>query len=310
MTLHVVTIVGPTACGKTALAVEVANHIGSEIVSADSRQVYRGLDIGTGKDLEEYSAVEPVVPYHLIDIVGPEEIYSLFRFQEDCYDVLDGLACRPQFSESKIPALLVGGTGLYLDAVIRDYRIADVPVNRELRARLEDLERDELLVRLQQMAPEMIESIDSTTRRRLIRALEIAEHGKTAKVHYSRGPTAAYRFTVFGIRVDREILRRRIGLRLRQRLEGGLIEEVRGLLNDGLSPQRLFDLGLEYREVAAYLLGKKNREAMVKDLERAINRFAKRQETWFRGMENRGLRIQWIGPDDAGVVIRGSGYEN
>lgn len=310
MTLRVITIVGPTASGKTALAVRVANRLGSEIVSADSRQVYRGLDIGTGKDLEEYSAVDPPVPYHLIDIVPPEEIYTLFRFQEDCYDVLDGLGRRPLFSEHDVPVLLVGGTGLYLDAVIRDYRIADVPVNPELRARLEALERDELLARLQQAAPEMIASTDSTTRRRLIRALEIAEFGKSAKVRFSRRPKTAYRFTVYGIRVDRETLRRRIGLRLRQRLDGGLIDEVRGLLSSGLPPQRLFDLGLEYREVTAFLLGNKSREAMVNDLERGINRFAKRQETWFRGMENRGLQIQWIGPDDADLVIRGTGHES
>ncbi len=309
MTLHVVTIVGPTAGGKTALAVEVANRLGSEIVSADSRQVYRGLDIGTGKDLDEYAAVDPPVPYHLIDIVPPEEIYTLFRFQEDCYDVLDGLESRPPFAGGSVPALLVGGTGLYVDAVIRDYRIADVPIDRELRARLEELEHDELLSRLQEMAPDVVENTDVSNSRRLIRALEIAEFGRTAVVPYSRRPKAKLRFTVFGLRVDREILRRRIGRRLRHRLESGLIREVQGLLDTGLSPQRLFDLGLEYREVAAFLLGKKSRQGMVNDLERAINHFAKRQETWFRGMERRGLRIQWIGPKEADAVLRAGDAE-
>ncbi len=310
MTLRVITIVGPTASGKTALAVKVAHRLGSEIVSADSRQVYRGLDIGTGKDLEEYSAVDPPVPYHLIDIVPPEEIYTLFRFQEDCYDVLDSLESRPHFVRSGVPALLVGGTGLYVDAVVRDYRIADVPINRALRARLEGLEHNELLARLAEIDPDAAQSTDVTTDRRLIRALEIAEFGRTGVVPYSRRPGATLEFTLYGIRVDREILRRRIGRRLRLRLEGGLIEEVRSLLDSGLSPQRLFDLGLEYREVAAYLLGNKGRQAMVSDLERAINQFAKRQETWFRGMERRGLRIRWIGAKDADEILRGEGNES
>jgi tRNA dimethylallyltransferase len=303
MTLHVLVIVGPTACGKTRLGVEAAHRLGSEIVSADSRQVYRGLDIGTGKDLEEYARVEPPVPYHMIDIADPEEVYTLFRFQEDCYRVLRDLAARPPFASGGVPVVMVGGSGLYVEAVVRDYRVADVPVDPALRARFESLPLGELVDRLRREAPGVASETDLSSARRVIRGLEIAEFAKSSPVRSSAGPGLPLRFTVFGVEVERSELRRRIGLRLRRRLEEGMIDEVRRLLDGGVSRQRLEEFGLEYREVAAYLSGEKSLERMTSDLESAIGRFAKRQQTWFRGMERRGVPVRWMATDDVEVIV-------
>ena len=303
MTLRVVVIVGPTASGKTGLGVEVAHRLGSEIVSVDSRQVYRGLDIGTGKDLAEYAAVDPPVPYHLVDVADPGEVYTLFRYQQDCYRVLDELATRKKYATGEVPVLMVGGSGLYAEAVIRDYRLADVEKDLELRGRLSGVNHARLVRMLETEAPALAGQTDTTSSRRVIRALEIAEHASRAPIRYGRRPSAPLRFTVFGVRVDRKELRRRIRRRLRGRLDDGMVEEVRDLLDRGLSPTRLEELGLEYREITAFLLGEKSREEMVSDLEHAIGRFAKRQETWFRGMERRGTSIRWIAPDDSAAIL-------
>lgn len=303
MHLELIAIVGPTASGKTRLGVEVAHRLGSEIVSADSRQVYRGLDIGTGKDLDEYAAVSPPVPYHLIDVADPEEVYSLFRYQQDCYRVLREMAARAPFAGCQRPVVVVGGSGLYIESVVREFRLADVPNNPELRERLQIRNREELVDELEKRWPDLAVETDMSSKRRVIRAFEIAEYRKTRPVQFGGAPGLSLRFLVFGIEVPREELRRRIGARLRSRLEEGMVEEVRGLLNGGLDPDRLADLGLEYREIAAYLLGKKKLEQMVSDLEIAIGRFAKRQQTWFRGMERRGVPIRWIGPDDVDVIL-------
>jgi tRNA dimethylallyltransferase len=304
MSLHVITIVGPTACGKTRLGVEVAHRLGSEIVSADSRQVYRGLDIGTGKDLDEYAAVVPPVPYHLIDVAEPEKVYTVFRYQQDCYRVLRGLVARSPFADGT-PAVLVGGSGLYVEAVIRQYRLADVPADTELRARLVDRDLEQLVAELRKRWPDLAVETDMSNKRRVIRAFEIEEYREKFPVRCGEPPGVSLRFSVFGIEMAREELRRRIGLRLRARLEEGMVEEVQDLLDRGLSPDRLEDLGLEYREIAAYLAGKKSREQMISDLEFAIGRFAKRQQTWFRGMERRGTPIHWIGAEDVESVLSG-----
>ena len=310
MSLHLVAIVGPTASGKTRLAVEVASQIGSEILSADSRQVYRGLDLGAGKDLGEYSRVTPPVPYHLIDVVEPEEVYTIFRYQQDCYRVLRAKAEEEKYGSGETPLILVGGSGLYVEAVVRDFRIADVPRNRELRERLAGRGRDELVAELERKDPALCAETDLSSTRRVIRALEIAD--------FDRGPAGTpprsenregvdLRFTVFGVIVERRKLRRRIALRLRSRLEEGMVEEVRGLLERGLSFRRLEELGLEYRELGKYLLGRKSLDEAVGDLELAIGRFAKRQETWFRGMERRGVPIRWIDPEDTRAVLSACG---
>jgi tRNA dimethylallyltransferase len=303
MTVRVVVIVGPTASGKTGLGVEVAHRLGSEIISVDSRQVYRGLDIGTGKDLSEYASVDPPVPYHLIDVAEPGEVYSLYRYQQDCYRVLGELATRQKFATSNVPVLMVGGSGLYAEAVIRDYRLADVEKNHELRDRLAGVDHAELVARLEGEAPALAGQTDTQSRRRVIRALEIAEHASRAPIRYGSPPSVPLRFEVFGVGVDRKELRMRIRRRLHGRLEEGMVEEVRDLLDRGLSPARLEQLGLEYREITAFLQGEKTREQMVSDLEHAIGRFAKRQETWFRGMERRGTPIRWIAPDDSASVL-------
>jgi tRNA dimethylallyltransferase len=303
MTLQVVVIVGPTACGKTRLGVEAAHRFGSEIISADSRQVYRGLDIGTGKDLGEYTRVEPKVPYHLIDVVDPEEVYTLFRFQRDCYRVLDDLAARPRFADQGAPVFMVGGSGLYVEAVVRDYRLADVPVNRDLRLELERLPLAVLAERLRSEAPGAADDTDLSNARRVIRGLEIVEFSKGSPVLYSAPPSVPVEFTVVGVDAERDVLRTRIGRRLRRRIEEGMIDEVRGLLERGIARQRLTELGLEYREVAAFLEGEKDLERMVSDLESAIVHFAKRQQTWFRGMDRRGVPIRWIAAGDVDAVV-------
>ena len=307
MKLDVVVIVGPTACGKTRLGVTAAHRLGSEIVSADSRQVYRGLDIGTGKDLDEYAAVTPPVPYHLIDVAEPEDVYSLFRFQQDCYAVLREMATRPPFIDGSVPAIVVGGSGLYVEAVIRQYRLADVPSDPQLRARLVARDREQLAVELAKRWPVLAVETDMSSKRRLIRAFEIGEYSEGNELRYGDPPGIDLSFSVFGIDIERDELRRRIGRRLRVRLEEGLVEEVQGLLERGLPADRLDELGLEYRQVASFLAGEKSKEQMLSDLESAIGRFAKRQQTWFRGMERRGTPIRWIGPRDSDVILANVG---
>jgi len=310
MSVQLVVIVGPTACGKTRLAVEVAHRISSEIISADSRQVYRGLDIGTGKDLGEYSRVTPPVPYHLIDVVEPEEVYTIFRYQQDFYRVLRTKAGEGKYDSGETPLILAGGSGLYVEAVVRDFRIRDVPRSRELRARLAGRDHQELVATLEREDPVLSAETDLSSTRRVVRALEIAEFARTGRVRTSVPPGVDLRFSVFGVTVERGELRRRIGLRLRSRIEEGMVEEVRGLLERGLSPRRLEELGLEYREIGEYLVGKKSLDEAVADLELAIGRLAKRQETWFRGMERRGVPIRWIDPEDTRAVLSACGANN
>jgi len=303
MTVRLLVVAGPTAVGKTRLAVEVAHGLESEILSADSRQVYRGLDLGTGKDLDEYSAVDPPVPYHLIDIADPDEIYTLFRFQQDCYRVIRRLAENETIRSGAQPLIMAGGSGLYVEAVVRDYRITDVPENSELRRDLRRLPLEDLVGRLFQRDPRLASRTDASNRERVIRALEIAEAGSQGPVPTSVPLGLDIDSRVYAIRINREVLRRRIRSRLESRLADGMVDEVRGLLDAGLTHHRLERLGLEYREIDAYLSGRKNRFQLVDDLAVAIGRFAKRQETWFRGMEKRGTPITWIEPGDAGRIL-------
>ncbi len=303
MTVRLLVVVGPTAVGKTRLAIELAHTLGSEILSADSRQIYRGLDLGTGKDLEEYSTVDPPVPYHLIDIADPNEIYTLFRFQQDCYRIIRRLALHERFRSGSIPLILAGGSGLYVEAIVRDYRITDVPQDSELRRELRRLPMEDLVDRLLQGDSQLAARTDTTNRDRVIRALEIAAAEMRGPVPTSEPLGLDLESRVYAIRVDREILRRRIRSRLESRFADGMVDEVRGLLAAGLSHHRLERLGLEYREIGAYIAGRKNRFQLVDDLAVAIGRFAKRQETWFRGMEKRGTPITWIEPGDAGRIL-------
>jgi len=302
MTVRLVVIVGPTASGKTRLGVEVAHRLGSEIVSADSRQVYRGLDIGTGKDLAEYEVVEPPVRVHMLDVADPREVYTLVRYLQDVRGVFAAAERDPRFASGAVPLVMVGGSGLYVEAVLRGFQPAVVPPNPELRRRLEGEDHVALVGELERIAPALAARTDTSSRRRVIRAHEIlaASGGREPPALSSVAPPPA---TVFGIDVDREVLRDRIARRLEERLRDGMVDEVRGLLDDGVAPDRLRALGLEYREVTDHLVGGVPYDEMVGRLRANIVRFAKRQWTWFRGMERRGVPVTWIAPGDVDTVV-------
>jgi len=278
-----VTILGPTATGKTRLAVALARQVDGEIISADSRQVYRGMDIGTGKDLEEYREGGTRVPYHLIDIVDPGYEFNVFEFQREFRAACAGIRDR-----GKVP-VLCGGSGMYLEAVLAGYELAEVPVDAELRKELEGRTDGQLIERLAALRP-LHNTTDIRDRNRLIRAIEITEHDSGECVT-EPGPVAG---DVFGLRTDRGRLRERIAKRLKSRLREGLIEEVEALLAGGLSVEGLDYYGLEYRFVTRYLTGELNRNDMTQKLAAAIFAFAKRQEKWFRRMERRGVPITWL----------------
>lgn len=274
-------ILGATAGGKTTLAVEVARALGAEIISADSRQVYRGMDLGTGKDLAEYGAT----PYHLIDIAEPGTEYNLFSFQRDCFAAIEDIRSR-----GRLP-LICGGTGMYLDAVLRGYRLVEVAENLDLRAELAPLSDDELRARLLVLKPQQHNRTDLGDRERLLRAIEIAV-GESAVLPLS--PPLSITPLVFGLRWPREVLRQRIAVRLQQRLDEGMIDEVARLHDQGVSWESLEFYGLEYRFIAQHLQGKLNRNDMIQKLRSAICQFAKRQETFFRRMEKKGVEIDWL----------------
>jgi len=279
---NLLVILGPTASGKTRLGVAAARLLGGEIISADSRQVFRGMDIGTGKDLAEYGEV----PYHLIDILEPGSEFNVFAFQQSFFDVFAEIGAR-----GHLP-VLVGGTGLYLDAVLKGYRLVEVPENPVLRVELANFSLQELSERLQRLRPQQHNTTDLLDHDRLIRAIEIAE-GETAAGE-KLPPLPELRPVVFGLRWERAELRRRISVRLRERLDQGLIEEVALLHSSGVAWERLEFYGLEYRFVARHLKGELGRNDMVQKLESAIHDFAKRQETWFRRMERQGIEIHWL----------------
>jgi len=283
---NLIVVLGPTASGKTSLAVALADQMGGEIVSADSRQVYRGMDIGTGKDLDEYRTDRGTVPCHLIDLVSPMEPFSVYDYQQAAYRVMGRLLDRG------ITPILCGGTGLYIDAVLRNYRLVEVPEDPVLRASLSGLSTEELALRLRNLKPDYHTTGDFKKRDRLIRAIEIATH--TPRKPQDPEPVPKLRPAVLGVRWPRPVLRKRIRERLKTRIEQGLQEEIRSLLADGVTRDRLNIFGLEYRFGAAYVAGELTRPEFIENLFTAICRFAKRQETWFRGMEKKGVRIHWM----------------
>jgi len=294
MKQRMITILGPTASGKTPLAAALASEIGGEILSADSRQVYRRMDIGTGKDLADYTITnnhEPItIPYHLIDICEPGTKYNLFQYQQDFYD-----AYRDVVSRGAVP-ILCGGTGLYIEAVLKGYRLSPVPQNPELRARLENKSLDELtqmLVALkEQNGSTMHNKTDVDSCQRAIRAIEIEEYNLHTPMPKRELPPIDS--LIIGVNIDRELRREKITRRLKARLEEGMIDEVKGLLDEGIPADDLIYYGLEYKFVTEYLVGKTTYDEMFTRLEIAIHQFAKRQMTWFRGMERRGFQIHWI----------------
>ncbi|MGD9019528.1 MAG: tRNA (adenosine(37)-N6)-dimethylallyltransferase MiaA [Desulfuromonadales bacterium] len=280
--MNLLVILGPTASGKTHLAVQAARQLNGEILSADSRQVYRGLDIGSGKDLAEYGPT----PYHLIDIVDPGCEFSLFDFVQEFKRVYCEVVSR-----MRLP-VLAGGTGLYLDAVLRGYQLVQVGENLSLRQELEQLEDAALVERLCRLRPELHNTTDLTNRERLTRAIEIAEGERRPAAEAIELPDLSPR--VFGLRWQRDRLRQRITLRLRQRLDNGMIEEVESLHAAGVAWETLDNFGLEYRFVARYLQGMINRNDLFQQLNSAIHQFAKRQDTWFRRMQRQGVDICWL----------------
>lgn len=287
---NLLVILGPTASGKTRLGVGAARLLGGEIISADSRQVFRGMDLGTGKDLAEYGEV----PYHLIDILEPGSEFNVFAFQQRFFDVFAEIGAR-----GHLP-VLVGGTGLYLDAVLKGYRLVEVPENPALRAELADFSLKELSERLRRQRPQQHNTTDLLDRQRLIRAIGIAEGEAAADAKLP--PLPELRTLVFGLRWERAELRGRITARLRERLAQGIIEEVRTLHAERGIPWETLDFyGLEYRFIARHIQGELSFNDMFQKLNSAIHDFAKRQMTWFRRMERQGIEIHWL--DGAGEPL-------
>ncbi len=278
-------ITGPTASGKTGLAVALSRRLDAEIVSADSRQVFRRMNLGTGKDLDEYGSVA----YHLIDVCEPGEPYNLFRFLADANEALEDIERRGR------QAVVCGGSGMYVEALARGTRLPEVPPDPELRARLRGESLETLTAMLAGMKS-LHNSTDTDTVARAVRAIEIetyyAAHPELKPEPLSRAPLRQP--LIVGVEIDREMRRRRISARLRSRLDSGMIDEVASLLAEGVSPDTLIGYGLEYRFITLHLLGKLTLEEMVSQLEIAIHQFAKRQMTWFRGMERRGLTLSWL----------------
>ena len=285
-----ITILGPTASGKTPVAARLAAEIGGEIISADSRQVYRRMDIGTGKDLADYTVDGHQIPYHLIDICEPGTKYNLFEYQQDFFDVYETIQSRG------VVPILCGGTGLYIEAVLKGYKLSPVPQNQELRDSLEGKSLDELTQMLTELKAKNGSNMHNTTDvdscQRAIRAIEIETYNLQHPMPKRELPPVDS--LIIGIDIDRELRREKITRRLKTRLEQGMVEEVKALLDEGIPADDLIYYGLEYKFLTEYIVGKLSYDEMFSRLEIAIHQFAKRQMTWFRGMERRGFTIHWI----------------
>ena len=280
-----ITVLGPTASGKTRFAVQLADRLDAEIISGDSRQVYRRMDLGTGKDLDDYRIGDRCVPYHLIDIVEPGTKYNVFEYQRDFLEAYNDIHQRGR------KAVLCGGTGLYIESVLRAYRLSPVPQNPELRERLADKSLEELTALLATYKS-LHNTTDVDTAQRAIRAIEIEEYYRQTPL--DRRPFPKIESLTLGVDVSREVRRERISQRLRKRLDEGMCGEVERLLAEGIKPEDLIYYGLEYKYVTLYVTGQITFDEMAQQLEIAIHQFAKRQMTWFRGMERRGTPILWI----------------
>lgn len=279
------TILGPTACGKTSLAVSVADCVDGEIISADSRQVFRGMDIGTGKDMAEYNLPNKTIPCHLVDIRDAGEEYNLYQFQNDFIAAFNSIL------ERKRQPIMCGGTGMYVESIIRGYQLPDAPVDAEYRRSLQEHSDEELSARLASLV-KLHNHTDTETRDRLLRALEIQEFRLQHPDQFTHLPIM--RHLVVGVRFPREVVVERIGIRLRQRLQEGMIDEVKALLDNGVPRERLLRYGLEYKHVARYLTEDYSYDEMYTNLYTDIRRFSKRQMTWFRRMERNGVDIRWL----------------
>lgn len=280
-----IAILGPTASGKTPFAAALAAELDTEIISADSRQIYRGMDIGTGKDLADYTVDGRPVPYHLIDIADPGYKYNVFEYQRDFLAAYEAIR-----QKGRLP-IVCGGTGMYLEAVLKGYRLLPVPENPELRARLAGKTLDELTALLATYKS-LHNTTDVDSAKRAIRAIEIEEF--YAHTPVEERPFPQLKSLIIGVDIDRELRREKITRRLKQRLDEGMVNEVRRLLEQGLQPDDLIYYGLEYKYLTLYVIGRLTYDEMFHGLETAIHQFAKRQMTWFRGMERRGFHIHWI----------------
>jgi len=287
-----IVITGPTASGKTSLAAELAYDIDSEIISADSRQIYKGMDIGTGKDLDDYIVNQKSIPYYLIDILDPKQNYSVYDFQKDFYNAYQKIRLK-----NKVP-ILCGGTGLYIESTLLDYDLSGKPApNQNLRNSLENLNRDDLLKELHSISNQKQRtSLLVETRKQIIRNIEILK--SSVDVNGFKMNPMNDDAIVFATNIDREVLRQKIKQRLIDRINEGMIAEVEGLIDNGLPIERLDYFGLEYKFIAQYLKNKISKDLLITSLTTAIRKFAKRQRTWFRRMEKRGININWIEPDD------------
>lgn len=282
---ELITIIGPTASGKTAFAAALASRLDTEIISGDSRQVYRSMDIGTGKDLADYVVDGKQIPYHLIDICNPGDKYNVFEYQHDFHKAFEEIR-----KKGKLP-ILCGGTGMYIESVLRGFKLLDVPQNPALRESL----KGKSLAELEQILASykvLHNKTDVDSAQRAIRAIEIEEFYKTEAP--DKREYAPINSLIIGVDIDRELRREKISRRLRARLDEGMVDEVRAILATGVKPEDLIYYGLEYKFLTLYIIGQLTYDEMVSQLEIAIHQFAKRQMTWFRGMERRGLHIHWL----------------
>lgn len=282
---ELITIIGPTASGKTAFAAALAARLDTEIISGDSRQVYHSMDIGTGKDLADYVVDGKQIPYHLIDICNPGDKYNVFEYQHDFHKAFEEIQ-----KKGKLP-ILCGGTGMYIESVLRGFKLLDVPQNPALRESL----KGKSLAELEQILASykvLHNKTDVDSAQRAIRAIEIEEFYKTEAP--DKREYASINSLIIGVDIDRELRREKISRRLRARLDEGMVDEVRAILATGVKPEDLIYYGLEYKFLTLYIIGQLTYDEMVSQLEIAIHQFAKRQMTWFRGMERRGLHIHWL----------------
>ena len=290
-------VLGPTASGKTQYAVQIANQFDGEIISADSRQIYKGMDIGTGKDLDEYNINNNSIPYHLIDIINPDTDYSVYEFQKDFHAIYNDIIAR-----NKVP-ILCGGTALYIDSILFDYNIAPSAPNSLLREQLDNYNYNDLKNKLLEINSSEYNPEYHVSKRRLIRSIEILSNNKQVINMNLQGDEKFTNSLVIGMHIDRKELLKKIKNRLIGRIKIGMIDEVEKLLNNGVSAQRLYSLGLEYRFISDYLMGKMNYDVMIDKLNIAINQFSKRQMTFFRRMEKRGITIHWLAKNKKNIFM-------